>query len=95
VGIFVKLLISFQFEQFLRNCLQVMDLQAQTKFAPTITFSGKIGNGPSFSEFQVRLIVVLREKHLHQATKNADNIYRSIPLNSTQAITKEAYSKDR
>ena len=79
-----------------------MDLTTQTKFAtPTaIIFSGKIGNDPSFSEFLVRLIVVLREKDLHQATKNvivpnAENIYRPIPLNSTQTITKEAYSKDR
>ena len=60
-----------------------MDLQQQPKFStPTaITFSGKIGNGPSFSEFLVRLTVILREKDLHPATKNgiaanAENIIR-------------------
>ena len=75
-----------------------MDLQQQTKFAtPTaITFSGKIGNGPSFSEFLVRLTVILREKDLHPATKNviaanAENIIRPIPANSTNAISKEAF----
>ena len=68
---------------------------------PTLTqFSGKIGNGPGFAEFVVRLTVILREKDLHQATKNviaqnADNVYRPIPLNSSQTISKEAYAKDR
>ena len=68
---------------------------------PTITqFSGKIGNGPGFAEFLVRLTVILREKDLHQATKNviaqnADNVFRPIPLNSSQTISKEAYAKDR
>ena len=68
---------------------------------PTLAqFSGKIGNGPGFAEFLVRLTVILREKDLHQATKNvmvpnAENIYRPIPLNSSQTITKEAFTKDR
>ena len=95
VGIFVNLLIRFSNWQFLKNCLQVMDRP------PTLTqFSGKIGNGPGFAEFLVRLTVILREKDLHQATKNvmvpnAENIYRPIPLNSSTTITKEAYTKDR
>ena len=63
-------------------------------------FTGKIGNGPGFSEFWVRLTVVLREKDLHSATKNviasnADNIVRPIPNGSTSAITREAFQKDR
>ena len=68
---------------------------------PTLAqFSGKIGNGPGFAEFLVRLTVILREKDLHQATTNVmqpneENIYRPIPINSTSGITKEAYSKDR
>ena len=62
-------------------------------------FTGKIGNGPGFSEFWVRLTVVLREKDLHSATKNviapnAENIIRPIPANSTNAITKEEFQKD-
>ena len=47
-------------------------------------FTGKIGNGPGFSEFLVRLTVILREKDLHSATRNvipenAENIFRPIP----------------
>ena len=33
-------------------------------------FTGKIGNGPGFSEFLARLTVILREKDLHSATRN-------------------------
>ena len=63
-------------------------------------FTGKVGNSPSFSEFWVRLIVVLREKDLHSATKNviasnAGNIVGPIPNGSTSRITKEAFQKDR
>ena len=63
-------------------------------------FTGKIGNGPGFSEYLVRLTVVLREKDQHSATRNvidanAENIIRPIPANSTNAITKEAFQKDR
>ena len=52
-------------------------------------FTGKIGNGPGFAEFLVRLTVVLREKDLHQATRNVIeqdgenvNIIRPILLNA-------------
>ncbi len=63
-------------------------------------FTGKVGNGPGFSEFWVRLTVVLREKDLNSATKNViapneENIIRPIPAGSTTTITKEAYQKDR
>ena len=63
-------------------------------------FTGKIGNGPGFSEFPVRLTVILREKDLHSATRNvipenAENIFRPIPRGSSGTITKEAYQKDR
>ena len=65
-------------------------------------FTGKIGNGPGFSEYLVRTTVVLREKDLHSATKNVIaqegenvNIIRPIPLMSNGAVTKEAYAKDR
>ena len=64
-------------------------------------FTGKIGLGPGFAEFLVRLTVTLREKDLHSATRNvipenAENNYRRpIPLNSSAPITKEAYQKDR
>ena len=65
-------------------------------------FTGKVGNGPGFAEFWVRITVVLREKYLHSATKNVIvqegenvNIIRPIPLMSTAAVTKEAYAKDR
>ena len=63
-------------------------------------FTGKIGNVPGFSEFLVRLTVILREKDLHSATRNvipenAENIFRPIPTGSSGTITKEAYQKDR
>ena len=63
-------------------------------------FTGKVGNGPGFAEFWVRITVVLREKDLHSATKNviapnADNIVRPIPTGSTSTIAKEAFQKDR
>ena len=67
-----------------------------------IIFSGKMGNGPSFSEFLVRLTVILREKDLHQATKNVialegENVnnIRPIPVLANAATTREAYAKDR
>ena len=60
-------------------------------------FTGKIGNGPGFSEFWVRTTVALREKDLHSATKNVIaqegenvNIIRPIPLMSNATVTKEA-----
>ena len=65
-------------------------------------FTGKVGNGPGFAEFWVRITVVLREKDLHSATKNVIaqeggnvNTIRPIPLMSTATVTKEAYAKDR
>ena len=65
-------------------------------------FTGKIGIGPGFAEFLVRLTVILREKDLHQATRNAIaqegeyvDVFRPIPVNSSSAIMKEAYSKER
>ena len=64
-------------------------------------FTGKIGLGPGFAEFLVRLTVTLREKDLHSATRNVipenaeNNCRRPIPLNSSATITKEAYQKDR
>ena len=63
-------------------------------------FTGKIGNGPGFSEFLVRLTVTLREKDLNSATRNvipenAENIFRPIPTGSSATIIKEAYQKDR
>jgi len=65
-------------------------------------FTGKIGIGPGFAEFLVRLTVTLREKDLHQATRNVIeqegehvDVFRPIPANSSAAITKEAYQKDR
>ena len=63
-------------------------------------FIGKIGNGLGFSEFLVRLTVVLREKDLHSATRNvipqnAENVFRPIPTGSSATISKEAYQKDR
>ncbi len=69
-----------------------MDLFNPPKFTDTastaISFSGKIGNDPGLAEFLVRLTVVLREKDLHQATRNVIvqdgenvNVIRPIPLN--------------
>ena len=67
-----------------------MDLfnpQAKFTVSTAISFSGKIGNGPGFAEFLVRLTVVLREKDLHQATRNVIaqegeyvNVIRPIPV---------------
>ena len=65
-----------------------------------LQFTGKIGNDPGFSEFLMRLTVVLREKDLHSATKNVivpngENIIRPIPIRSSSTTSKEAYQKDR
>ena len=63
-------------------------------------FTGRIGNGPGFAEFLVRLTVTLREKDLHSVTRNviaenAENIVRPIAIGASATITKEAYQKDR
>lgn len=61
-------------------------------------YTGRNGVGPPYAEWLMRLQTVIREKDLQNAIKfveQGENIIRPIPQNSTVAITKEAYTKDR